>query len=48
MIDLAQDKQVNIPPKKNKFVQNMINNINNGMNKLYRNTYMSTPMNSRD
>ena len=45
---MAQDKQVNIPPKKNKFVQNMINNINNGMNKLYRNTYMSTPMNSRD
>lgn len=34
--------------KKNKRIQGLINNISQGIDSLYKNTYMSSPMNSKD
>lgn len=48
MANNNEDRNINITPKKNKFVQSLVNNINTGMDRLYKQTYMSTPMNSKD
>lgn len=46
---MAEDnRNINITPKRNKFVQSVINNINSGMDKLYKQTFMTSPMNSKD
>lgn len=37
-----------ITPKRNNIVQGIVNNISNGMDSLYKKTYMTTPMNNKD
>ena len=34
--------------KRSKIIQNIVNNVGYGMDTLYKNTYMTTPMNNRD
>ena len=48
MANNNEDRNITITPKKNKFVQSLVNNINTGMDRLYKQTYMSPPMNNKD
>lgn len=45
---MANDSNQATDKKRSKIVQGIINNISNGMDKLYKSTYMTTPMNSKD
>ena len=43
-----EKREIKVTPKKNNLVQRMVDNINSGMDRLYKSTYLSTPMNNRD
>ena len=43
-----EKREIKVTPKKNNLVQKMVDNINSGMDRLYKSTYLSTPMNNRD